>query len=141
MLRVLIGPNRGGKSKYLANLEGMRYLSDSRSGYARLQAIKSLCARATDTLIIDDVDAHIDIDKIEELMNSLISCKHDVWVSVHNPVFVNYMTDEEAIEGLMLVIDGKIKKYFDNPRLRYKLELMGPGEVMIDSENWGEDVS
>ena len=51
----------------------------------------------------------------------------------YNPLFPNYIDDESAKEDIFIFENGKLKALKEFPAILYKLEVMGPGELLCDT--------
>jgi len=112
-----------------------KYLND---GVLRLIAILSQLQSQKSFLLFDEIENGINSELIEYLIDTLIASKHQVMITTHSPMVLNYIEDEVAIKSVHYIYkteEGFTKSipFFDIPSMREKLELMGVGEVYIDT--------
>ncbi len=112
-----------------------KYLND---GVLRLIAILSQLQSQESFLLFDEIENGINPELIEYLIDTLIASKHQVMITTHSPMVLNYIEDEVAIKSVHYIYkteDGFTKSipFFDIPSMKEKLELMGVGEVYIDT--------
>ena len=94
-------------------------------------------------LLLDEIENGINPAVVDNLMKFLVSLGHgdrqvQVIVTTHSPVILNYLDDDVAREGVILLYktpDGRTlsKRYFDVPENAVKLRALGPGEVFLDT--------
>lgn len=112
-----------------------RHMND---GMLRLMAIFSQLQSDPQFLLFDEIENGINPELIEFLVDQLVTSKHQVMVTTHSPVIINYMDDQTAREGLIYLYktpEGSTQsvRLFDVPSLAKKLEFMGPGEAFVDT--------
>ena len=112
-----------------------RHIAD---GVLRLIALFTQLHQSQSLLLLDEVENGINLELIELLMDSLVEAPSQVLVTTHNPVVLNYLKDEVAIEGMVYLYkrsDGATQaiRFFDIPSMRKKLTVMGPGEAYEDT--------
>jgi len=112
-----------------------KYLND---GVLRLIAILSQLQSQESFLLFDEIENGINSELIEYLIDTLIASKHQVMITTHSPMVLNYIEDVVAIKSVHYIYkteEGFTKSipFFDIPSMREKLELMGVGEVYIDT--------
>jgi len=119
--------------KYITN--EAKYLND---GILRLIAILSQLQSQESFLLFDELENGINSELIEYLIDTLIASKHQVMITTHSPMVLNYIEDEVAMKSVHYIYkteEGFTRSipFFDIPSMREKLELMGVGEVYIDT--------
>jgi hypothetical protein len=113
-----------------------RHVND---GLLRLMAILSQLQSANDFLLFDEIENGINPEIIEFLVNTLVETEHQVLVTTHSPLILNYLDDELAKVGLVMLYKNsvghtKAVRLFDLPAMAEKLTVMGPGEVFADTD-------
>lgn len=78
---------------------------------------------------------------IENIVDSIIKQKNDfpkddIIVHTFNPLFLNFFTDEDAINYFEYYSKKtkQFEKFFKTERLLKKLKLMAPGDVVCDTD-------
>lgn len=112
-----------------------RYLND---GILRLIAILSQLQSKQSFLLFDEIENGINSELIEFLLDTLIASNHQVMITTHSPMILNYIDDEIAIDSVNYIYktqEGFTKSipFFSIPSMKEKLELMGAGEVYVDT--------
>lgn len=113
-----------------------RHIND---GLLRLMAILSQLQSANNFLLFDEIENGINPEIIEFLVNTLVETKHQVLVTTHSPLILNYLDDEIAKTALVMLYKSsaghtKAIRLFDLPAMAEKLTVMGPGEVFADTD-------
>lgn len=93
-------------------------------------------------LLLDEIENGINPELVEKLMDFLVQLGQQgkqVMVTTHSPVILNFLEDDVARRGVMLLYktrDGRTRscRYFDQPETGYKLQVLGPGEVFVDTD-------
>ncbi len=112
------------------------YLND---GILRLIAILAQLQSQKSFLLFDEIENGINAELIEFLMDTLIASKHQVMITTHSPMILNYIEDEVAKESVQYIYKTKEGftqsiPLFNIPSMSEKLELMGAGEVYMDTD-------
>jgi predicted ATPase len=115
-----------------------KHMSD---GFLRILAIISQVEQnnSSDTVIlIDEIENGLHPELIELLVKYLLQAKTQVIVTTHSPLILNYLSDDEARDSMILLYrnsEGKTRseRYFDLPSTKKKLGILGPGEVYVDT--------
>lgn len=112
-----------------------KYLND---GVLRLIAILSQLQSQESFLLFDEIDNGINSELIEYLIDTLIASKHQVMITTHNPMVLNYIEDEVAIKSVHYIYkteEGFTKSipFFEIPSMLEKLDYMGAGEAYVDT--------
>ena len=112
-----------------------RHLND---GFLRLIALLAQLFTSKDFLLFDEIENGINPELIEFLINNLVSSYHQVLVTTHSPLILNYIEDEMAKKSIKYVYKTKqgftkIINFFDIPSMAKKLDVMGAGEVYADT--------
>ena len=73
-----------------------------------------------------------------KLVDFLIGCGKQVIVTTHSPMILNYIPDEVAKEGVIMLYrtskgETRSARFFDLPAMQQKLRALGPGEVFADT--------
>ncbi len=113
-----------------------RHMND---GMLRLMAILSQLESNSEFLLFDEIENGINPELIEFLIDHLVKSKKQVMVTTHSPMILNFLEDEIAKQGVVYLYKTekgftKAKKLFEIPSQAKKLEVMGPGEVFIDTD-------
>ncbi|MEI6415038.1 MAG: AAA family ATPase [Pseudomonadota bacterium] len=90
-------------------------------------------------LLFDEIENGINPEIIEKLINHLLEAKQQIIVTSHSPMILNYLPDEVAHQSVVLLYrtsEGKSRavRFFDLPEPKHKLQLLGPGEVFVDTD-------
>jgi len=114
-----------------------RHIND---GMLRLMAILAEMLTEHKLLLFDEIENGINPELIEKLMDKFceVSASQQIIVTTHSPMILNYLTDEVAKKGVILLFkteDGYTHSvpFFDLPSPAKKLSVMGPGEVFVDT--------
>jgi predicted ATPase len=113
-----------------------RHMND---GMLRLMAILSQLASEHHFLLFDEIENGINPELVEYLVDQLVGSDHQVMVTTHSPMIINYMDDSVAAESVVYLYktrEGFTRsiKLFSIPSLKEKLQFMGPGEAFIDTD-------
>ena len=113
-----------------------RHMND---GLLRLMAILTQVESENKLLLFDEIENGINPELIEYLIDQLVGARHQVLVTTHSPMILNYMEDEIAIAGIVYLYKNKQGftrsiKLFEIPSMAEKLKFMGPGEVFADTD-------
>lgn len=112
-----------------------KYLND---GVLRLIAILSQLQSQQSFLLFDEIENGINAELVEFLIDTLIASKHQIMITTHSPMILNYIEDgiaEKSVHYIYKTEEGYTKSipFFSIPSMKEKLELMGPGEVYVDT--------
>lgn len=115
-----------------------KHLSD---GFLRILAIISQIEQQNtpDTVILlDEIENGLHPELIERLVKYLLQTKAQIIVTTHSPLILNYLSDEQARNSMILLYrnkEGRTRscRYFDLPSTSKKLGILGPGEVYVDT--------
>ncbi len=108
-------------------------------GMLRMIAILAETLSVHGFILFDEVENGINPELIEFLLDYLVGIPHQVMVTTHSPMILNYLEDEVARSGVQLIYktdEGKTRviPFFDIPSVAEKLTVMGPGEVFVDTD-------
>ncbi len=112
-----------------------KYLND---GVLRLIAIFAQLETKQSFLLFDEIENGINSELIETLMDILIASKHQIIVTTHSPMILNYIDDDIARESVKYIYKTKEGltqsiPFFDIPSMAEKLEMMGAGSAYVDT--------
>ena len=112
-----------------------KYLND---GVLRLIAILAQLQSQKSFLLFDEIENGINSELIEYLMDILIESKHQVMVTTHSPMILNYIDDEVAKKSVQYIYKTKEGftrsiPFFEIPSMAEKLEMMGAGSAYVDT--------
>ena len=112
-----------------------KYLND---GVLRLIAILAQLQSEKSFLLFDEIENGINSELVEFLMDILVASKHQVMITTHSPMILNYIDDEIAKKSVQYIYKTKEGltqsiPFFDIPSMAEKLEYMGAGEVYVDT--------
>ncbi len=107
-------------------------------GFLRLLAILSELQSDHSFLLFDEIENGVNPELMEKLINRLTTSSHQILVTTHSPMILNYLDDDTARESVVFLYkgeDGRTRstRFFEIPALDDKLEVMGPGEAFIDT--------
>lgn len=88
--------------------------------------------------LMDEVENGLHHEVIEERMDVLVNSDSQVIVTTYSPMVLNYLEDKVAVKSVLLMYEDenhntKLSPYFDDPVTLKKLDVLGPGEVYIDT--------
>jgi len=112
-----------------------KYLND---GVLRLIAILAQLQSEKSFLLFDEIENGINSELVEFLMDILVASKHQVMITTHSPMILNYIDDEIAKKSVQYIYktkEGLTKSipFFDIPSMAEKLEMMGAGSAYVDT--------
>lgn len=112
-----------------------RHIND---GLLRLLAVLSQLASNEHFLLFDEIENGINPELVEFLVDALVESEHQVMVTTHSPVILNYLEDEIAKKGVIYLYknargETQAIRLFEIPSLAEKLHVMGPGEAFVDT--------
>ena len=112
-----------------------KYLND---GVLRLIAIFAQLETEKSFLLFDEIENGINSELIEIIMDILIESKHQVIVTTHSPMILNYIEDDIAKKSVKYIYKTKEGltqsiPFFDIPSMTEKLEVMGTGSAYVDT--------
>ena len=133
----------GWKSLLLSELEKSVFSATNLS-YGTLRLFVLLSQQFTDDKVIlfDEVENGLNQELFEKFVAKLQNYgepKKQVIVSTHSGLFLNYLTDEQARSGVFFLYKDKlghtcVRRFFDIPQMSEKLNVLGPGEAMGDTD-------
>ena len=112
-----------------------KYLND---GVLRVIAIFAQLESKQSFLLFDEIENGINSEVIETLMDILIASKHQIIVTTHSPMILNYIDDEVAKKSVQYIYKTKEGftrsiPFFEIPSMAEKLEMMGAGSAYVDT--------
>jgi len=112
-----------------------RHVND---GLLRLLAVLSQLESDEQFLLFDEIENGINPELVEFLVDALVESEHQVMVTTHSPVILNYLEDEVAKQGVIYLYKNasgatQAIHLFEIPSLADKLRVMGPGEAFLDT--------
>ncbi len=113
-------------------------------GMLRILTIITEMQTSHTCILLDEIENDINPQLVEILMDYLVESSKQVIVTTHSPMVLNYLEDEIAKNGVFLFYrtgagHSACGRYFKSIRTLEKLDLLGPGEVFVDTSL--EDVS
>jgi predicted ATPase len=123
---------RNGDSTYQTSL---RNIND---GLLRITAFLAELESKHQILLFDEIENGINPELIGFLLKELIETKKQIIATTHSPMILNYLDDDIAIPGIHFFYKTpsgftQTIPFLSIPSMREKLEMMGPGEVFIDT--------
>lgn len=112
-----------------------KHLND---GFLRLISILAQLFTSKDFLLFDEIENGINPELIEFLVDTLIDSSHQVLITTHSPMILNFIDDEVAQNSMKYIYKTKngitkVINFFDIPSMSKKLKVMGAGEVYADT--------
>ena len=113
-----------------------RHIND---GMLRLMAVFSQLASTEHFLLFDEIENGVNPELVEFLVDALVKSPHQVMVTTHSPLILNYLDDDLAKNSVIYLYkkpNGSTKavKLFAIPSLAEKLTVMGAGEAFVDTQ-------
>lgn len=113
-----------------------RHMND---GMLRLMAVLAQLEAGSEFLLFDEIENGINPELIEYLIDHLVNAEHQILVTTHSPMILNFLDDDIAKKGVVYLYKNekgytKAERLFDIPSMLKKLKFMGPGEVFIDTD-------
>ena len=107
-------------------------------GLLRILAILAQIYDKKNFLLFDEIENGINPELIEFLVDSLQEVPHQVLITTHSPLVLNYIEDEEAKKSIKYIYktkegQTKVIRFFEIPSVLKKLSIMGAGEVYVDT--------
>lgn len=107
-------------------------------GFLRVLAIVSQAYSQHTVLLFDEIENGINPEMLEAVMDFLTGLEKQVIVTTHSPMVLNYIEDDIARQGVILLYktpNGRTQSipFFKANGMEEKLRALGPGEVMIDT--------
>ena len=129
------------KLMVVENFEGHRLETEAthlNDGLLRILAMLTQTASDRPLILLDEIENGINQEIIEVLVDTLVHSQHQVLVTTHSPLILNYMPDEvarQAVKFLYKAPNGetRIRPFFSVPRIAEKLNTMGPGDAFVDT--------
>lgn len=133
----------GWKSLLLNELEKNAF-SAANLSYGTLRLFVLLSQQFTDDKVIlfDEAENGLNQELIGKFVAKLQNYgepQKQVFVSTHSGLLLNYLTDEQARSGVFFLFKDALghtcaKRFFDIPQMSDKLNVLGPGEAMGDTD-------
>ena len=106
-------------------------------GTLRILVFLSQFYSKSQCLLFDEIENGINQELIGELVDKLQHFDKQVIVTTHSALVLNYLSDEAARDSVILLYKGahgtKAKRFFELSEVQKKLDFLGPGEVMADT--------
>lgn len=109
-------------------------------GFLRIIAILTQKYSKKKFLLFDEIENGINQELIEKLLDALRNFNgKQVMVTTHSALVLNYLSDEEARQSVVLLFKDKkgstrATRFFELPEIAEKLRFLGPGEAMGDTD-------
>jgi len=112
-----------------------RHIND---GLLRILAILAQLQSTPSFLMLDEIENGVNQEIIEKLVNVLLESKTQLLVTTHSPLVLNYLPDDVAKNSVNYVYkssegDTQYKRFFEISRTKEKLEFMGVGDAVLDT--------
>jgi predicted ATPase len=112
-----------------------RHVSD---GLLRMLAIFTQLCNDKSFILLDEIENGINPELIEQLLDSLVQSPHQIPVTTHSPLILNFLDDDIAQQGVLYLYktpDGHTRavRFFSIRSMAEKLSVMGPGEAYEDT--------
>lgn len=132
----------GWKSLLFSELEKTTFSASNLSyGTLRLFLLISQQYTQSNTIMFDEIENGFNQELFEDLVNMLLNYGKpvkQVCVTTHSGLFLNYLPDEIARQSVFFLYKDshnhtKATRFFDIKRMNEKLNVLGPGEAMGDT--------
>lgn len=112
---------------------------DHDSAFERLESFFCEMKGLREIPCLSNIEHNIDIESMESLVNSIMDSPNQILTSTHSLLFINFMTDEQAVKNVIYVYKDKhghtqTIPFFSIPSIKEKLTVMGPGEAYVDTD-------
>lgn len=90
-------------------------------------------------LLFDEIENGINPEIVGKLVAYLLQARQQIIVTSHSPMILNYLPDDVARQAVVMLYRNpqghtQAVRFFDLPDTSAKLDLLGPGEVFVDTE-------
>lgn len=107
-------------------------------GLLRILAVLAQTQSDRAMVLLDEIENGINPEIVEKLVNVLAEAPQQIVVTTHSPMILNYLDDRLATEAVQFVYKSpqgltNVRLFFKIPRIKDKLQYMGPGEAFVDT--------
>ena len=108
-------------------------------GLLRILAVLTQAASERSLILLDEIENGINQEVIEILVDTLVESQHQLLVTTHSPLILNFLDDDVARKAVQFVYkaplgETRIRPFFEIPRINDKLRSMGPGDAFVDTD-------
>lgn len=108
-------------------------------GLLRILAVLTQADAGRSMLLLDELENGINQEMVETLVDTLLQSPQQLLVTTHSPLLLNYLPDDVARRAVLLAYktpagETRIRRFFDVPRMAAKLQGMGPGDALVDTD-------
>ncbi|MBI2748450.1 MAG: ATP-binding protein [Burkholderiales bacterium] len=108
-------------------------------GLLRILAVLTQAASERSLILLDEIENGINQEIIETLVDTLVESPHQLLVTTHSPLILNFLDDEVARQAVQFIYkaplgETRIRPFFEIPRINDKLRTMGPGDAFVDTD-------
>jgi len=108
-------------------------------GLLRIMAVLTQAASERSLILLDEIENGINQEIIEALVDTLVASPHQLLVTTHSPLILNFLEDDVAREAVQFIYkaplgETRIRPFFEIPRINDKLRTMGPGDAFVDTD-------
>lgn len=108
-------------------------------GLLRILAVLTQAASEHSLILLDEIENGINQEVIETLVDTLVASPHQLLVTTHSPLILNYLEDEVARGAVQFIYkaplgETRVRPFFMIPRINDKLRTMGPGDAFVDTD-------
>jgi len=107
-------------------------------GLLRILAVLTQAASDRSLILLDEIENGINQEVIETLVDTLVASPHQLLVTTHSPLILNYLDDDVARGAVQFIYkaplgETRVRPFFKIPRINDKLRTMGPGDAFVDT--------
>jgi predicted ATPase len=108
-------------------------------GLLRILAVLTQAASDRSLILLDEIENGINQEVIETLVDTLVASPHQLLVTTHSPLILNYLEDDVARGAVQFIYkaplgETRVRPFFKIPRINDKLRTMGPGDAFVDTD-------
>lgn len=108
-------------------------------GLLRILAVLTQAASERSLILLDEIENGINQEVIETLVDTLVESPHQLLVTTHSPLILNFLDDDVARKAVQFIYkaplgETRIRPFFEIPRINDKLRTMGPGDAFVDTD-------
>lgn len=108
-------------------------------GLLRILAVLTQAASERSLILLDEIENGINQEIIETLVDTLVESPHQLLVTTHSPLILNFLDDDVARKAVQFIYkaplgETRIRPFFEIPRINDKLRTMGPGDAFVDTD-------